>query len=240
MEINDLTKLYILFDELKEELNLFHDVSLHDFIEFIHTEDPQYRMLKKVFPNLPLEQKVSLLSLLKLFIDEQKKQEKIEIVVTLPDEINTRCRKTVSIVRQILLEAKSSILITGYAASEYFSEISDILIEKSKSDVPVSFYIDDNIHMNTFIKEKLLSKPDSLIKIFRYKKRDGFSSLHAKVILVDNIKALVSSSNLSYNGIVNNIEIGTLITGRKANEINELFINLRINNYFEEVKIRRE
>jgi phosphatidylserine/phosphatidylglycerophosphate/cardiolipin synthase-like enzyme len=45
----------------------------------------------------------------------------------------------------------------------------------------------------------------------------------SKSNLVYNQKAFVSSANLSYNGIVNNLEIGSLITGKKVTALNQIF-----------------
>ena len=67
---------------------------------------------------------------------------------------------------------------------------------------------------------------------YKYQKNESLSSLHAKVIVVDNQKAFVSSSNLSYNGMVNNVEIGTIIRGAKVREIDNLFKQLIDNRYF--------
>lgn len=55
----------------------------------------------------------------------------------------------------------------------------------------------------------------------------------------DNQKVFVSSSNLSYNGIVNNIEIGTLIEGRKkVDSIDDLFKKLKLKDMFVEIHKR--
>ncbi|GAB4494106.1 MAG: phospholipase D family protein [Anaerolineales bacterium] len=50
--------------------------------------------------------------------------------------------------------------------------------------------------------------------------------LHAKVLVVDRQRALVGSSNLSYNGMVLNHELAVLIEGKEASEIATVFDKL--------------
>lgn len=59
--------------------------------------------------------------------------------------------------------------------------------------------------------------------------------MHAKIAVFDNKHALISSSNLSYNGIINNIEIGNLLHGEKVGELETLFEEMLERRLFKEL-----
>ena len=62
------------------------------------------------------------------------------------------------------------------------------------------------------------------------------AALHAKMIVVDECKSLISSANLSYHGMEGNIEAGIYIESEeKAREIEELLKNLKRLKVFEVV-----
>ena len=53
------------------------------------------------------------------------------------------------------------------------------------------------------------------------------AALHAKIIVVDKCKSLVSSANLSYHGLKGNVELGLLITSEeKGKQIINVFKEL--------------
>ncbi|MGG2016461.1 phospholipase D-like domain-containing protein [Bacillus sp. S10(2024)] len=236
----NLSRILILNEEIKDEFKHLSNIEIDEFTKIINQQDRRLFSMKnkmrRIFPNLSDSEIGAMLLLSKLSHDEKEKTGHVEFVATLPTEINTNFRKTISVIRQILNEAEDNILLTGYAVSDFFSEIIEVLVAKSNLGIEVNFYIDNNIKTVNFIKNNLL-KHESKIKVYCYKKNDDFSSLHAKVIAVDSKKAFVSSSNLSYNGIINNIEIGNLIEDESVGKINILFSELRSKGYFEKVSI---
>ena len=63
-------------------------------------------------------------------------------------------------------------------------------------------------------------------------------SLHAKVLSIDNSKSIITSSNLSYNGMEGNLELGIIIKSKdKAKDIRSIFDSLIKKRYFEQVKL---
>ena len=65
--------------------------------------------------------------------------------------------------------------------------------------------------------------PDALLNLFYKFKKVNISSLgrlHAKVYIIDNKKAVITSANLTRNGLINNFEYGILLTNKK--EVKEI------------------
>jgi HKD family nuclease len=51
----------------------------------------------------------------------------------------------------------------------------------------------------------------------------SFPKFHAKVYIADRSKAIISSANLTNNGLHNNIEVGVLLESRESNELSMWF-----------------
>jgi len=65
--------------------------------------------------------------------------------------------------------------------------------------------------------------PDALLNLFNKFKKVNISSLgrlHAKVYIIDDKKAVITSANLTKNGLINNFEYGILLTNK--NEVEEI------------------
>ena len=73
--------------------------------------------------------------------------------------------------------------------------------------------------------DRLMSYRSRFLQIYEYQKQeyDKMAALHAKLIVSDVKKSLVSSANLSYHGMQGNIEMGFLIESHdKAKQIEEV------------------
>lgn len=130
---------------LHEEVSEYIDsISIENIYEKSNENNQKNKELlnqfRKLFPTLsPLEIR-SLLFLIKMDRNNYKKLEnKIEIVGTYPSNLDVGLRQTASVVRQLILEAERSILITGYSISEFANEIIELLINKSQNRVSVEF-----------------------------------------------------------------------------------------------------
>lgn len=165
----------------------------------------------------------------------QDDSDKISLVVTAPPSFSINARTTMNVVRSMIEEANSSILITGYSLSSYFADLVDIIIQKSQSGVFVKFFVNDIDSQENF--EKLLRYKGRFLKIYNYKKQeDSMAALHAKVISVDQKKTLITSANLSYHGQQGNIELGMLAESKKiAKQLDDVFTKLIFEKKFTEV-----
>ena len=164
----------------------------------------------------------------------QDDSDKVSLVVTAPPSLSINARTTMNAVSSMIEGAESSILITGYSLSSYFSDLVDTIIQKSQSSVFVKFFVNDIDSQDSF--EKLLRYKGRFLKIYNYKKQeDSMAALHAKVISVDQKKTLITSANLSYHGQQGNIELGMLAESKIiAKQVDDFFTKLIFEKIFEE------
>ncbi len=191
-------------------------------------------LLKQEFPDATEEQLIHFLNLLVLIYSQDNK-EKIQLVITAPPSFNLHTKLTENVVEDILQSAKKSILMTGYSISEYIDKYLDLIIKKSQSGVFVKIFI-NNITEQEIIG-KLLRYNGRFLQIYNYTNAgDRMSALHAKVLSIDGIQSLISSANLSYHGMMGNIELGCHIeSARIAKEIDEVFKQLIFQKVFRRV-----
>lgn len=153
-----------------------------------------------------------------------KQAEHIELVLTVPDSFRVKALRTKETLQKLIENAEKSLTITGYAVSEYFSDILDVIIRKSQQGVYVRLYIND-IEKQKSSLEKLLAYRSRFLQVYEYQKQeeDKMAALHAKIIVSDARRSLVSSANLSYHGMQGNIEMGFLIdSSDKAKQIEQI------------------
>lgn len=148
------------------------------------------------------------------------------LVATVPPSFSVRAKSTKNTVETMIRGAKKSVLITGYSLSEYFTDLVDILIEKSMKGVYIKFFVNNIEKQNNF--NKLCRNRGKFLHIYNYQgTNDSMASLHAKVISVDGQQTLITSANLSYHGQEGNIEIGTLVKSKEfAKQIDDIFTHL--------------
>ena len=188
-------------------------------------------LIKMRYPNLsPAEAEEIFLLINSALLANQG--DRSELVVTAPPSFSVKARSTVNTVSSMISGAQSSILITGYSLSGYFGEMVDCMIQKSKSGVLVKFFANGLEGQAEF--EKLLKFRGRFLKVYNYQKsEDPMSSLHAKVICVDQSKSLITSANLSYHGQEGNIEMGTYIESVSiAHQVDEIFTKLLFSKVF--------
>lgn len=161
---------------------------------------------------------------------------KASLVVTAPTSFSIKAKSTKNTVEGLIKDAQSSILITGYSLSDYFSELVDIIIRKSQEGVFVKFFVNNIENQASF--DKVYRYKGRFLKIYNYPKRkaDVMSALHAKVISVDKEKTLITSANLSYHGQEGNIELGTFVQSKEtAQQLDDFFTHLIFRKVFVEV-----
>ncbi|CAM3505140.1 MULTISPECIES: phospholipase D-like domain-containing protein [Saccharibacillus] len=190
-----------------------------------------YKDLKGIFPTLNKEEIEALLYMLCDLRQEALPEPTFKIVATASGETTSFARDTVVVMRELINSAEERILITGFAISKYFRSILDSLGQKAKLGVRIEFYIDINDIVLEMLEEiQDLSLKYENILIYRYK--CTASNMHAKVILMDDKRALVTSANLSYNGLINNVEVGVLLQGADVAQIRLFFEELKDRNLF--------
>lgn len=191
------------------------------------------RAIQKRYPSLSEKEAHEILAMVSAVA--QDSADSAELVVTAPPSFVLKAKPTKVTVREMIMGAKRSILITGYSLSDYFTELVDCIIQKSQEGVFVKFFVNDIESQNAF--DRLCCYRGKFLRIYNYsKQKDKMSALHAKVISVDQEDTLITSANLSYHGQEGNIELGTQIYSKDlAKQVDDVFTRLVFSKVFKEV-----
>ena len=191
------------------------------------------KAIQKRFPSLSEKEARDIYSMVSTAAETG--DESAELVVTAPPSFALKTKPTKVTVDAMLVNARKSILITGYSLSDYFCDLINCIIQKSQEGVLIKFFVNDIENQQTF--DRLYRYRSKFLRIYNYpKQKDKMSALHAKVISVDQQKTLITSANLSYHGQEGNIELGTLIESeRTAKQVEDLFTKLLFKKIFVEV-----
>lgn len=160
--------------------------------------------------------------------------ESVEIVSTTPVSFHAKTRKTRPVIQELICEATQSILLTGYSISDHFEEFLTLINSKSKQGIVVELFVNKYERVRTVLTD-IEHTNRRFFKVYEYsgKADDKMAALHAKTIVVDGAKTLISSANLSYHGLDANIEIGTLIISKnKAAQVQSIFEDLKRQKIF--------
>lgn len=188
-------------------------------------------LLKRNYPELSQQKCESIAELITEAIASND-TEKVSVVATAPPSFAISARTTMSVVHSMINSAERNILITGYSLSSYFSDLVDVIINKSQRGVYVKFFVNDIESQQEF--DKILRYKGRFLNIYNYKPDDDkMSALHAKVLSVDGHSTLITSANLSYHGQQGNIELGAKIESKSvAKQIDDIFTKLVFSKIF--------
>lgn len=179
--------------------------------------------LKEYFPNCSDEEITDIINLC-MQLYESKKTERADLVLTAPDSFRVRALRTKETIQKLIEGTEKSIIITGYSISDYFADMLDVIIRKSQQGVYVRLYVND-IEKQKTVLDRLMAYKSRFLQVYEYQKQedDKMAALHAKILISDVRKTLVSSANLSYHGMQGNIEMGFLLeSSDKAKQIEEI------------------
>lgn len=190
--------------------------------------------IMKRYPSLSQKQAEEIYQLVTAASAEEKAVT-ASLVTTVPPSFSVRAKSTKNTVETMIRRAEKSVLITGYSLSEYFTDLVDILIEKSKEGVYIKFFVNNIEKQNNF--NKLCRNKGKFLHIYNYQgSNDSMASLHAKVISVDRQQTLITSANLSYHGQEGNIELGTLVDSKEiAKQVDDIFTHLVFTKVVKEI-----
>lgn len=152
-----------------------------------------------------------------------------------PELVDEIAKSTKNTVEEMIRGAKRSVLITGYSLSGYFTDLVDVLIEKSQKGVYVKFFVNNIENQKGF--DKLCRYKGRFLHIYNFAgSNDSMAALHAKVISVDENQTLITSANLSYHGQEGNIELGMLVDSREiAKQVDDIFTHLVFTKVVKEI-----
>lgn len=179
--------------------------------------------LKNQFPNCSDEEIADIINLC-MQLYEAKRTERADLVLTAPDSFRVKALRTKETLQKLIEDTEKSLIITGYSVSDYFADMLDMIIRKSQQGVYVRLYVND-MEKQKAVLERLMAYKSRFLQVYEYQKQedDKMAALHAKMIVSDVQKSLVSSANLSYHGMQGNVEMGFLIDSQeKAKQIEEV------------------
>jgi phosphatidylserine/phosphatidylglycerophosphate/cardiolipin synthase-like enzyme len=140
-------------------------------------------------------------------------------------------RATREVVREIVRNAKSEIIVVGYwlAGREdgegIIQELIELLSEAVKRGAVLTVVLDERQRSDGTDNRQILvelwpsSTPFPRLLTWRLPTGEKHLKLHAKVLVADERDALVTSANLTWYAMDRNIEMGVRITGIPAKTI---------------------
>ena len=237
--INNLsdTKIKNLI-ELLENKKLTIKSNDYELIKKLTLTTTEIDFVKDVFADFKNSESlilaITLLSEIKKL--QHEKMISTSLVWTSPIFFHKDADKTDQVITDLLLKAKTSITIVGYAmtSDKYVKEIFKILqqnvnINKINTKFVWEQAEKQKIHgkKQPSVKEIIRKNWDEKItfpKIYTY--NQDRSSLHAKVLIIDSKEILITSANLTGRGMTRNLEMGLLHTGKSAKEAETLIQTL--------------
>ena len=179
--------------------------------------------LKEHFPACNDKEITDILDLC-MMLYSSKKTEHAELILTAPESFRVKALRTKDTLHKLIENTEKSLTITGYSISDYFTDMLDMIIRKSQQGVYVRMYVND-IAKHKDILDRLVAYQSRFLQVYEYRRQedDKMAALHAKLLVSDVNKTLVSSANLSYHGMQGNVEMGFLIESHnKAKQIEEI------------------
>lgn len=156
---------------------------------------------------------------------------RLEAVVSIPDSAFP-VRRTRSVIESLLSEARSEVLIAGYQVSD--PAVILTLGEATSRGVRVDFFVDAKQGSLEHLRARWpRGAQDAHVWVGDLRTAKARkASMHAKAVVIDGVRAFVSSANLTRNGLDSNIEVGVLVEGPAVLAVRALFARLTSSEQF--------
>jgi len=207
--------------EIKSELFFSGVKFIHDF--------------NALFPDVSEEDRYKILKLLSKAYSRESKNG-FHLIWSGPKVAGLPGRDTELVFEEMIRESRNSIILSIYSLSPYAGNLLNILKKKVQHGLFIEIYL-DNFETKKDLLKELMSIKNNKLNIYEYRGAlNDTQSLHAKVLTVDNKKSIITSSNLSYNGMDGNFELGVVLNSiDKAKEIRSVFNAMIKKSYFKRI-----
>lgn len=235
---NNNLNLDYLADTLNSKKHLVKNLIVNDNpFDIFNSKIDMIRMINEIFPSSSADEKYKILYLISKVCFKET-DEKVQLVWSGPDVAGLPGRDTEILFEELVAEAKQNIIISIYSISEYASKMLNLLKNKALQGVYIEVYVNE-FDSKRYYFEDILQVKNNRMFIYDYTGADNSTqALHAKVLTIDDKKSIITSSNLSYNGMEGNLELGVLVNSiEKAKEIRAIFNTLLNKGYFKKIKI---
>lgn len=153
---------------------------------------------------------------------------RIYLVATGSNLVGRGIRSIQSVMEEMLLEAEDEIIIAAYTISGNLRDFFQLLWKAAARGVRILMII-NHIESQPRDVRKILDDLSSEFPHVRiYDFTDETCSLHMKVVAVDRKKALIGSANLTWKGMVENLELGIVVEGELAETVSRVLEDLTI------------
>lgn len=229
------------FLDLLEEKNNFTIENLYSFIDGLglsfHIEILCYDLLNEAKTYaISIDQLTCLLRVaIKMYRKRKSHEANVIPVWTGPSfQESPITYTTQATIKKLFQAAKYEVLIVGYTFSldndlvgGLFKELTDAGKRGCRIDI---IFHKDNHNEQRIISKWPNSVPSPFLYYWKGDSQGVSSSLHSKLIIVDQAKLLITSANFTYNGLKQNIETGVLIERHQTiqhvwNQFRSLLIN---------------
>ena len=254
-----------LIDDLKHLVNKISDKKILKFQECllkktIRKKSDSYELKKKLKLNPDetntvkkiLESANSIETIiigLDLIHEINKKESEIKnntsLIWTSPSIFHRSAGNTKSTILRLISSAKKSITIIGYVMDYGVKDVLTSLKEVAeKRTLKIKIVIDRadkppegrrKMRSPQKIIERAWPSTLKMPEIYKYAKHSSETVLHAKMIVIDSEKILVTSANLTGRAIHGNLEIGILHKGNTAKKAENLISDLIANKILVQV-----
>jgi len=146
---------------------------------------------------------------------------KTDLVVTFPGPAKIPARHTSQVVREMIVRARSEIIVGGYAITKK-GGLPELLAAASGSVQRIV------VLCSPWKSDAGASGPQAILKswpankvkpwLYQFKGDAEASLMHVKTIIVDAEDLLVTSANFTESGMKNNVEFGVRIGGKTARD----------------------
>ena len=135
--------------------------------------------------------------------------------------IGGRVRSAQSVLEDMVLKARQEILIAAYTMSGNLKDFFKLLEDAATRGVTLRIVVNRLEKQPESVRRFLysLSRKYPHAMFFSY---EGDGELHMKVIVTDRKKALVGSANLTWKGLIENLELCVFIERRPARIVAEV------------------
>lgn len=147
-------------------------------------------------------------------------QPHIQLVWTGPLEAGVQARSTLLTLQELIATARQEVVVVGYTITDGAAPILLRLAEASRRGVQVALIANRaEQYLETIRTYWPAGAPPPTIFSYLPSDHDQMASLHAKAVIVDGRRLLLTSANLTYHGLGSNIELGVLIEDTTVAEV---------------------
>ena len=169
----------------------------------------------------------------------KKNSETIDLSWTGPAQFAVEGRTTPSVLEDMVKNAKTGIIVTGYSITRNAAGFIESLGNAADRNVRIIIVLHEDGKSRNFdtLSRLWTGRKKPLVYSRRPGPSDAYFKIHAKMVVVDSRDLLVTSANLTRHGLTNNFEIGLRVRGKTARRAEELVQSLIDRRYLEQEEI---